>query len=597
MCGNGFIDDGELCDDGNVDAGDGCGSTCTSTEVCGDALAELDEECDCGDAAHPGSGFCDGTVNGQTVCTNECTRVRTLSAPKFFPALGPQTGQYLFEGTGFGTPHQPVPVYVDGLAADDVVAVRVPAELGSGWEVCGQAVSGEVAVPIVAPCARGERSLAFTVSVPISTTVGAGGTVSPLEVVVTRGARVYTLPIQIVPLNELTSGLNIQGLFSRAQITAPVVPAKDAAVVVWRVIGDIEIGALVDLRGTAGMGSTLTTGCNTTGCAGGLSGPGNTQDGASTGPSCTATPCSATAPLGGSGAVVCTAAGGCGSLDASSAGGGGYATTGAVGTSACAGDLNKAGGAGGAANSDPYLVASVTGGGGGGGGATMFGSNSGATVVYGGGGGGGGGAIVIDTLAELRFLAGGQILANGGSGGAGGYTTCSGFPNHHQAGDGGGGAGGAIRIRAQTIAIPAAADIDNILVAAGGTSVRGGAGANGRTRVDGLGVAVDTLNTAVAGVVRGPDFTPPLPIVRTDSVSVAARSRSTGAVLYYGSRAASADRYVLANATTGAGTVTLTIPLEVGLNEVCVLTGPQSDSLVSAIIPAAKRCTWIARVP
>ncbi len=595
-CGNSFIDDGELCDDGNIDDGDGCSSTCTSNEVCGNGAAELAEECDCGDEARPGAAACDGTYNGQTVCTNECTLVRTLAVPWLFTAFVTVPPPYLHEGLGSGTPHQPVPIYVDNIDVDDVITIRVPSELGAGWEICGQAVSGEVALPLVAPCARGERSLAFTVSVPISTTVGAGGTVSPLEIVATRGARVHVLSIPILPLDEL-SNQAVNGLFSRIQITAPVTPAKNGPALLWRATADIEIGALVDLRGTAGAGTTGTGGCSATGCAAGSAGPGNTQVAASSGPACTS-PCNATPPLGGFGALMCASGGGCAVVESSSAGGGGHATVGATGTSACGGDINKPGGAGGSANADPFVLV-PTGGGGGAAGGTMFGNIASAPVtVYGGGGGGGGGVATIDAKGEMRFLAGGQILANGGSGGAGGYTACSAFPNNHQnAGDGGGGAGGSIRLRAESIVIPAGADLDNLVVAAGGGSTRGGAGANGRTRVDGLGSAADTLNTSLAGVVRGPDFATPPPVVRTDSISLAARSRSSGATLYYGARAASADRYVLASAAAGAGTVSVTIPLDVGLNEVCVFTGPQSDSLFSAISNAAKRCAWVARVP
>ncbi|MCC6810999.1 MAG: hypothetical protein IT381_26450 [Deltaproteobacteria bacterium] len=50
-CGNGISDDGELCDDGNTDSGDGCSSDCRSLERCGNARTDVatGEECDCGD--------------------------------------------------------------------------------------------------------------------------------------------------------------------------------------------------------------------------------------------------------------------------------------------------------------------------------------------------------------------------------------------------------------------------------------------------------------------------------------------------------------------------------------------------------------------
>jgi len=48
-CGNGVLDEGEECDDGNTANGDDCPSTC-STAVCGDGEVGGGEECDAGDA-------------------------------------------------------------------------------------------------------------------------------------------------------------------------------------------------------------------------------------------------------------------------------------------------------------------------------------------------------------------------------------------------------------------------------------------------------------------------------------------------------------------------------------------------------------------
>jgi len=54
-CGNGEVDDtaGEVCDDGNVQDGDGCNSTCTSDETCGNRFTDRQidepEECDQGE--------------------------------------------------------------------------------------------------------------------------------------------------------------------------------------------------------------------------------------------------------------------------------------------------------------------------------------------------------------------------------------------------------------------------------------------------------------------------------------------------------------------------------------------------------------------
>ena len=64
VCGNGSLEVGEQCDDGNRTSCDGCAATCR-TERCGDGVAECGEQCDDG----PGNG----TQGGQ--CTATCTEV------------------------------------------------------------------------------------------------------------------------------------------------------------------------------------------------------------------------------------------------------------------------------------------------------------------------------------------------------------------------------------------------------------------------------------------------------------------------------------------------------------------------------------------
>jgi cysteine-rich repeat protein len=47
-CGNGRIDFGEVCDDGNLASGDGCSQGCTSDERCGNGVRDRWESCDDG---------------------------------------------------------------------------------------------------------------------------------------------------------------------------------------------------------------------------------------------------------------------------------------------------------------------------------------------------------------------------------------------------------------------------------------------------------------------------------------------------------------------------------------------------------------------
>jgi cysteine-rich repeat protein len=74
VCGNGVIQSGEQCDDGNIAAADGCSDTCTteagftctgepsvcSTIVCGNGIVQPGESCD------------DGNASNTDACTNSC---------------------------------------------------------------------------------------------------------------------------------------------------------------------------------------------------------------------------------------------------------------------------------------------------------------------------------------------------------------------------------------------------------------------------------------------------------------------------------------------------------------------------------------------
>src|SRR5262249_55082423 len=53
-CGDGILDPGEICDDGNAIDGDGCDNNCTPTG-CGDGVVTAGEDCDDGNRT-PGDG-------------------------------------------------------------------------------------------------------------------------------------------------------------------------------------------------------------------------------------------------------------------------------------------------------------------------------------------------------------------------------------------------------------------------------------------------------------------------------------------------------------------------------------------------------------
>jgi len=64
LCGNGIVDTGEQCDDGNLVAGDGCSATCTvevaGGDLCGDGFPDVGEDCD------------DGNFNNHDGCSSTC---------------------------------------------------------------------------------------------------------------------------------------------------------------------------------------------------------------------------------------------------------------------------------------------------------------------------------------------------------------------------------------------------------------------------------------------------------------------------------------------------------------------------------------------
>lgn len=64
LCGNGYVDSGEECDDGNEVSGDGCSASCTTeAAVCGNGIVERGEGCDDGNQTVEYNG-----------CTDACQR-------------------------------------------------------------------------------------------------------------------------------------------------------------------------------------------------------------------------------------------------------------------------------------------------------------------------------------------------------------------------------------------------------------------------------------------------------------------------------------------------------------------------------------------
>jgi cysteine-rich repeat protein len=76
ICGDGIVQSGEVCDDGNFAPGDGCGTRCDSDETCGNGVLDsaVGEACDCGrDGATLATGC--NVINGDgdtALCRSDC---------------------------------------------------------------------------------------------------------------------------------------------------------------------------------------------------------------------------------------------------------------------------------------------------------------------------------------------------------------------------------------------------------------------------------------------------------------------------------------------------------------------------------------------
>lgn len=142
-CGNGVVDPGESCDDGDLNGKDGCSTTCTIENgwscsgapsecdpVCGDAIKVGSEQCDVG--SPPDDGDADG-------CEANCTLSPKVIPPAALPPGGTLRSDVENDGASAG---DPLETSVTTPAAGTVSITRAPATgpIDTGYGLLGQQV-------------------------------------------------------------------------------------------------------------------------------------------------------------------------------------------------------------------------------------------------------------------------------------------------------------------------------------------------------------------------------------------------------------------------------------------------------------------------
>lgn len=150
-CGDGVIDPGEVCDDGNTAAADGCSATCNSDETCGNQVIDVvsGEECDDGRAGLSGDG-----------CSSSCRREFATWHDVSPVAIAPRAGHAMATDR-----YRNVVVLFGGY---DVVAARADT-----WEWDGETWTQRF--PSRSPPPRYGHSLAYDADTRVTVLFGGTG--------------------------------------------------------------------------------------------------------------------------------------------------------------------------------------------------------------------------------------------------------------------------------------------------------------------------------------------------------------------------------------------------------------------------------------
>jgi cysteine-rich repeat protein len=126
ICGDGTVDAGETCDDGNTTDGDGCSATCTIEAACGDGNVDSGEECD------------DGTANSDTTadaCRTDCTAASCGDNVV-------DAGEECDGGTDCGTDCTLTPVVTEVCGNDTIDGIDVCDGTDLGGKDCTDYITG-----------------------------------------------------------------------------------------------------------------------------------------------------------------------------------------------------------------------------------------------------------------------------------------------------------------------------------------------------------------------------------------------------------------------------------------------------------------------
>lgn len=151
VCGNNEVEDGEQCDDGNTNAGDGCSPTCQNEiPVCGNNIIDVGEECDDGNT-NDGDG-CDSTCQSENIAGADlCTNAPTIT-----------DGVYDFDTTGAGTDGVAhASCQFDGQTYNDIWW-QYNAQCSGNLTVslCGSAYDTDMVIYNTCACTPGDANLA-----------------------------------------------------------------------------------------------------------------------------------------------------------------------------------------------------------------------------------------------------------------------------------------------------------------------------------------------------------------------------------------------------------------------------------------------------